>query len=205
MGLRERLVQQFGDPSGALGKVAGYIMAHRTSNLERIAWAVSVLNVQPTDCVLEIGYGPGVAIHMLGKLAIQGFVYGIDRSQLMFEQASRRNADLMEAGRVKLMVASVSQLPQLDHRIGKVLDINSFQFWEDQVDALRGVRQRLRPGGIIAIVHQPRNPGATEDDAIKAWKRISERLAASGYQEVRVELRKMKPVPVVGVIGKNPS
>ena len=29
------------------------------------------LNVRPIDCVLEIGYGPGVVIRMLGKLATE--------------------------------------------------------------------------------------------------------------------------------------
>ena len=205
MGLRERLVRQFGDPSGAVGKMVGYIMSHRTSNLERIAWAVSLLNVQPSDCVLEIGYGPGVAINILGRLATEGFVYGVDRSQLMFDQASRRNRDRINMGRIELMVAFASRLPTLGRAVDKVLDINSFQFWNDQVTVLKEVRTRLRPGGIIAIAHQPRNRGATEDDTIKAGERISERLAASGYEEVRVEIKHLKPVPVVCVIGKNPE
>jgi ubiquinone/menaquinone biosynthesis C-methylase UbiE len=205
MGLRERVVRQFGDPSGVGGMVVGYIMAHRTSNLERVAWAVSLLDVQPRDCILEIGYGPGVAITMLGKLATEGLVYGIDRSQLMFEQASRRNRDLVDMGRVQLIVASASRLPTLARAVDKVLDINSFQFWNDQVAALREVRKRMRPGGIIVIAHQPRNPGATEVDTTKAGGQISERLAASGYEEVRVEIKHLKPVPVACVIGVNPG
>ena len=205
MGLRERLVRQFGDPSGALGKVVGFIMSHRLSNLERISWAVSLLNVRPTDCVLEIGYGPGIAIQILGRLATEGFVYGVDRSQLMFEQAARRNKKLTGAGRVGLMVASASRLPSFDRRIDKVLDINSFQFWDDQVAVLAEIRERLSSGGIIAIAHQPRSHGATEQDTMKAGQRISGHLSAAGYQEVRVEIKHMKPVPVVCVIGKNPA
>jgi hypothetical protein len=34
-------------------------MAHRASNLQRDGWVVSQLNVQSTDEVLEIGFGPG--------------------------------------------------------------------------------------------------------------------------------------------------
>lgn len=205
MGLREKFVRQFGDPSGTLGKVVGFIMSHRPSNLERISWAVSLLNVRPTDCVLEIGYGPGIAIQLLGRLATEGLVYGIDRSQLMFEQAARRNGELIDADRVRLMVASASRLPPFDRRIDKVLDINSFQFWDDQVAALTEIRERLRPGGIVAIAHQPRNQGATEHDTMKAGQRISGHLSASGYREVRVEIKHMKPVSVVCVIGKNPG
>ncbi len=205
MGLRQRLMHQFGNPRGALGRAAGFIMSHRTSNLEHNAWAVSLLNVRPADCVLEIGYGPGVAIHMLGQLAADGLVYGIDRSPLMFEQASRRNSQLIRTGRVKLMVASVSNLPPLERKVDKVLDINTYQFWEDRAATLVKVRELLRPGGIIAIAHQPRNQGATEADAVNAGQRISARLRASDYQEVRVKLKRMKSAPVVCVIGKNPA
>jgi SAM-dependent methyltransferase len=205
VGLREKVVCQFGNPKGTLGKVAGFIMSHRRSNLERVQWAVSLLNVQPKDCVLEIGFGPGIAIHMLAELAMGGIVYGVDHSQLMFEQASQRNRDFIQTGRVRLMVGSASHLSRFDCKLDKVLDINTFQFWDDQLIALAGVRTLLRPGGIIAIVHQPRNKGATDEDATKAGERISERLAASGFEGVRVEFKRMNPVSAVCVIGKNPQ
>jgi hypothetical protein len=40
-------------------------MAHRPSNAQRNRWVVSLLDVQPTDRVLEIGFGPGIAIQEL--------------------------------------------------------------------------------------------------------------------------------------------
>jgi SAM-dependent methyltransferase len=203
MGLRKRVVRQFGNPRGTLGRLVGFVMSHRSSNLERTRWAISLLHVQPNDCALEIGFGPGVAIRMLAELATDGVVYGVDHSPLMLEQASRRNQDFIRAGRVTLMVASASRLPSFERRFDKVLDINAFQFWEDQSGTLAQVRQRMQPEGIIAIVHQPRNARATKEDAIKAGERISKHLSASGFQEVRVELKEMNPVAVVCVIGRN--
>lgn len=47
-------------------------MAHRHSNQQRNLWAVSMLEVRPTDRVLEIGFGPGVAIAELAGRATQG-------------------------------------------------------------------------------------------------------------------------------------
>lgn len=205
MGLREKVMSQFGNPSGALGRMAGFIMSHSSSNLERAQWAVSLLNVRSKECVLEIGFGPGIVIRMLAELATVGVVYGVDHSQLMFEQASQRNRDFIIAGRVKLMVGSASRLPRFDRKLDKVLGINSFQHWDDQLTALKGIGEQLQPGGIVAIVHQPRNKGATEDDTIKSGERISQRLVASGFQEVRIELKRMNPVSAVCVIGKNPA
>ncbi len=44
MSLRSTIVCQFGKPSGLLGKLAGFIMSHRQSNIERIEWAISLLD-----------------------------------------------------------------------------------------------------------------------------------------------------------------
>ena len=205
MGIRERLMLQFGMPKGMLGRIAGFIMAHRSSNIERIEWAVAELDARAADCVLEIGFGPGIGIKMLSERIVEGKVYGIDHSPLMARKAMSRNREAVDSGRVELIVASSSRLPSFDRRIDKVLDINTFQFWDEPMRALLGLRAALKPGGIIAIVHEPRQRGATDQDTIDAGKRISETLEASGFEEVRHELRRMKPVSTVCVIGKNPA
>ena len=69
---------QFGRPTGVWGRAAGLLMAHRSSNRRRNVWAVSLLDVRPGDRVLEIGFGPGLAIRELSRLAAEGCVCGID-------------------------------------------------------------------------------------------------------------------------------
>jgi hypothetical protein len=61
------VVGQFGHPRGTVGRVAGWVMAHRASNRRRNCWVVSLLDVQPSDRVLEIGFGPGLAIAELSR------------------------------------------------------------------------------------------------------------------------------------------
>jgi ubiquinone/menaquinone biosynthesis C-methylase UbiE len=205
MRIRERLMLQFGMPEGILGRIAGFIMAHRSSNIERIKWAIAELDARAADCVLEIGFGPGIGIRLLSDRIIEGKVYGIDHSPLMARKAKSRNKIAVDSGRVELIVTSSSQLPSFDRRIDKALDINTFQFWDEPMRALRQLRAALKPGGIIAIVHEPRERGATDRDTIEAGRRISETLEASGFEEVRQKLRRMKPVSTVCVIGKNPA
>lgn len=61
------IVGQFGHPQGTGGSVAGWVMAHRPSNRQRNSGVISLLDVQPTDRVLEIGFGPGLAIADLSR------------------------------------------------------------------------------------------------------------------------------------------
>ncbi len=65
-------------------------MSSRLSNVGRSRWAAQLLDVQPTDRVLELGCGPGVALATLAAHATQGLVVGVDHSQVMIGQARRR-------------------------------------------------------------------------------------------------------------------
>src|SRR5260370_6207926 len=94
-------------PRGAAGSVTGWVFAHRPSNRQRNGWAVSLLDVQPAERALEIGFGPGLAVAELGR-AGAGHVYRIYHSGVMLRQAARRNAAALRAGRGTLINASVA-------------------------------------------------------------------------------------------------
>ena len=130
--LRRALVAQFHAPTGLLGRVAGWVMAHRTSNVERNRWAVALLDVRPTDSVLEIGFGPGIAIGEIAARATGGRVCGLDHSPVMVRQAARRNRAAVRAGRVDLRCGSVDDRDALDGfgaTFDKVLAVNVVGFW----------------------------------------------------------------------------
>jgi ubiquinone/menaquinone biosynthesis C-methylase UbiE len=124
-------VGQFGHPRGAAGNVAGWVMTHRPSNRRRNSWVASLLDVQPTDRVLEIGFGPGLAIAELRRrVGPSGQVCGIDHSDVMLRQATRRNAAAIRAGRVTLTLGTVERLPPaLDGPFDAILAVNTLGFW----------------------------------------------------------------------------
>jgi SAM-dependent methyltransferase len=206
MTLRQRVIAavyaQFGRPTGFWGRAAGMVMAHRSSNRRRNAWAVSLLDVRPEDRVLEIGFGPGLAILALSRAAHGGHVCGIDHSEVMLRQASRRNADAIGRGVVDLRLGSVDALPAFDAPFDKILAVNAVLFWRDPDARLAKLREQLRPGGVIAVAHQPRGPGASDDAAAARGRELAETLARAGFSEVRVETLGLEPAAVC-VLGRN--
>jgi SAM-dependent methyltransferase len=199
-----RVVSQFHRPRGVGGRLAGWVMANRSSNRRRNAWVVSLLDVARTDRVLEIGCGPGIAIREAAARASDGLVCGVDHSEVMLGQARRRNAQAIRAGRVDLRLGTAERLPSFDAVFGKVLAVNSMGFWEDPAACLHSVRALLGPGGRIAIASQPRCPGATAKTSSEAGEDIAARLAEAGFSDTQIETLPLKP-PVVCVLATKAS
>jgi protein-L-isoaspartate O-methyltransferase len=202
--LDRNVIGQAHHPRGVAGRVTAWEMAHRPSNRQRSVWVVSLLGVQPGDRVLEIGFGPGLAVAELAR-AGAGHVYGIDHSDVMVRQASRRNSTAIRAGRVTLIRASVDQIPSaLDGPFDAILAINSLAFWPAPVQQLADLRRRLAPGGRIAIASQPRCPGATADTSRSAAREIEDLLTGAGFTHLSTQTLPLSP-PVACVLATGPA
>jgi ubiquinone/menaquinone biosynthesis C-methylase UbiE len=196
------LVRQFGRPSGPLGVLAGLIMRVRPSNRLRNLRTVELLDISPEDRVLEVGFGPGLAVARAAALATRGKVVGIDHSALMLRQATRRNASAIAEGRVELLLGSTDTLPRFDEGFDKVLAVNVYMFWKDPVAVLRSLRRVMTPGGVIALTLQPRRRRATSEDTLAAAERMTTSLREAGFGEVRTEILPMAPVPAACVLAR---
>lgn len=167
-----------------------------TRNGARNRWVVSLLDIQPADIILEIGFGTGLAIRHMARHLTTGRIIGIDHSDLMVGSATRRNARAVGAGRVILQTGSADDLPRFEQPFDKVMSVNSYAFWRSPADTLAVLRSAMRPGGLIAIAHQPRHAGATDESALIAGQHIVEQLRAAGFTNARLEMNTIRPVMV---------
>lgn len=194
---------QFMRPRSFAGWLVGWEMALRSSNRKRNVWAVGLLGVEPTDRVLEIGFGPGIAIRELSRRATHGLVCGVDHSEIMVRQATKRNREAVRAGRVDLRCGSAEHLPAFEEPFDKILAVNNMGMWREPDERLKELYSLMRPGGRIAIVSQPRCPGATAETTVAAGREIGTRLTGAGFTCIRSDTLALKP-PVVCVIGEVP-
>src|SRR5688572_25002621 len=98
--LQRIIDSQYRRPSGLLGRWIGRRMAQQ--HVPENMWTVSLLEAQPHDRILEIGFGPGLAVEELAPKVTEGLIAGIDFSRVMVAAANTRNAEAVRAGRVKL-------------------------------------------------------------------------------------------------------
>lgn len=201
--LKTFLRAQFGQPSGVWGEVAGRIMARTRSNVERIRWTLSLIDLRADDRVLEVGFGPGVSIEVASRMASRGLVAGIDHSEVMLRQAARRNAVAIRKGRVDLRLASAAEVPAFEQPFDKIFSINSIHFWDNPVGSLQQLRRLLKPSGVLAVTVQPRSRSATDDTTRAIGLELIEHLERAGFSQCKLEILHMKPVSVACALGRN--
>ena len=187
---------QFGNPRGVIGHLVGLVMAYE--NRSRNQWALSLLNIQPTDHILEIGFGPGWAIQQAGRLTSNGLVAGVDISKTMLKQAKLRNRHGINFGKVILRHGTSVQIPFSDNSFDKVYAVNSFHEWQDPILGLQNVKRVLKAGGLMTIVEHPHG-GVTENAITEIGERIKTELVQQGFEVIQVIINSINGSLAIGV------
>ena len=193
-------------PKGIVGRMIGEQMVRQ--HQPETNWAVSLLEIQPADHVLEIGFGAGKAIELMAAQATAGYIAGIDLSHTMVQAASRRNAQAIKAKRVELQRGDVTALPFAEQQFDKVLSIHTFYFWPDVTGGITEIFRVLKPGGRVALTLSTGKMGEPEGTGLAIYQTILEEQVIPGMKEIgfttaSIELgplsRQFKTVAMVGI------
>ncbi len=138
----------FCKPKGLLGQLGGQLMSR---DRQLPLWVLDLLEIHPSDAVLEVGSGAGLGLELASQRAHQGWVVGVDPSATMVKMAERCNRAQIEAGRIEIRLGSVEALPVEDAAFDKAMAMNSLHLWPDPGAGLRQIRCKLRSGGHIAL------------------------------------------------------
>lgn len=102
--------------------------------------------------ILDVGTGTGVLVHALARIVQPGGqVLGIDLSQIMIDEASKRGADVSGLSFEKMDAMSMNfEDDQFDGAMSSIV----FQHLPDPTRALEEMIRVTKRGGIISIIEQ---------------------------------------------------
>ena len=142
------IASQLRKPEGAVGIETGLQMnqANRYMNL----YSIEALAAQAGERILEIGMGNGEFVENIinGDPSIQ--YTASDYSSTMIEEATKRNAGLVEQGQVKFVLSTADALPFADNTFDKAIGVNTIYFWNPAKE-LRELNRVLTPGGKLVL------------------------------------------------------
>jgi len=151
MGIIQKVLKQARMPTGRFGKFCARLMNIGHSNVTK--WGLGHISINKDDTILDIGCGGGKTINTLAKIATEGEIYGIDYSEVSVAVSTSKNKRLINAGRVKVLHASVDSLPFYDDMFNLVIAVESYYFWPDLINNLKEIRRVLKPGGSVILVN----------------------------------------------------
>ena len=204
MSLKNAIVRQFGNPTGLVGKLAGHIMARRSSNRIRNRETVELMKLRPNSRVLEVGCGPGLALARCAEIISEGRIVGLDHSPVMIKQARKRLAANGQSDSVDLLVGGVDRLDNWPASFDEVYSLNVIQFIPSKLDFYGRVFTILDQGGRCFTTYQPRLDNTDPGGASWMVEEVTQVMRSVGFEDiVSVNIVAGKS-PAVCVVGERP-
>ena len=108
-----------------------------------------LMDVKPTDRVLDLGCGSGWATRLIAKRFHPKKIVGIDISDEMVRRAEEQSKGIAN---IEFRQGAAEKIPLPDASIDKIFSIESFYYWPDQMTGLKEVKRVLTPGGKLFIL-----------------------------------------------------
>jgi cyclopropane fatty-acyl-phospholipid synthase-like methyltransferase len=153
--------------------------------MDRFAWAAETLAVEPSDKILEIGCGHGLAVPLVAAKLKPGGLLAIDRSAKMIALAAKRNSALVKSGTVAFETATLEDFAIRRRRFSKIFAVNVNLFWTDPAAGLPLVVGWLQPRGRLYLFYQP--PSGAMIDRIAGI--LSRNLKQYGFTHLRALIK----------------
>jgi len=142
--LSEYIGSQFGNPRGIIGRICCLIM--NIINKTMYNGVVDSLILNNNMKILDIGYGNGYMLNKLYKKS-DGNIYGIDISEDMKKEASKKNHKAISRGKMHLTIGDCCKLSYLEATFDAITSVNTIYFWEDTLRGLEEIYRVLKPDG----------------------------------------------------------
>lgn len=199
MGLKHSIFKQFRRPNGGLGQVVGWLMAYK--NKKRADWTFDNLQLQSGDNLLEIGYGPGVTLKKVANQLTFGSIVGIDHSEIMLKQASKRNKQHIKNAKIKLEQGTIWDLEYPDNYFTTIYGSNVHFFWKNPVEEFSELVKLLKPNGKLVMVFQPRWT-KSEEEVKEVAQKTKNQYEKAGLANIKIDFKKMSPVTCIAIVGQ---
>jgi ubiquinone/menaquinone biosynthesis C-methylase UbiE len=141
--------RQLARPSRAFAGLLGPIWNRRNRALNDLAF--ERLELSPSQCVLEVGFGGGYLLGRIASVVSDGFVAGVDGSPALAAAAQRRFRAPIASGRVEVHCGRAEALPLGDGRFTRACSVNSIFYWDDTSRVLSELHRVLQPGGLLVL------------------------------------------------------
>lgn len=152
------VLNQVRKPTRWVGRFFLWMMNRSHSSLTD--WGLKHAQIEAHFMILDVGCGGGRTIEKLAALAKRGMVYGVDYAKGSVAAFRAKNVQWIQAGRVEIKQATVSQLPFPEDKFNLVTAVETQYYWPDLVKDMQEILRVLKPGGTLIVIAESYKKGA---------------------------------------------
>jgi len=136
-----------GNPQGIAGRLLTRFM--NILNQKQYRAVLDNINLEPDDVVLDIGFGNGYLINKLLKKDIQIKICGIDISNDMVNNVSKKYKRFIDDGYLNLHLENIAKTSFENETYNKIYTVNTMYFWNELEKCFSEIKRILKPDGIF--------------------------------------------------------
>ncbi len=183
-----RIVEkQLRQPTGLMGRIISSLL--RKVNSPVYDRLINKLDIKEKENIFEIGYGPGLGINkILAKYDC--YISGIDFSELMYKETSKRNKKQIDSGKVQLYYGDFLKYEMKPDLYDKIICLNVIYFWDNLEIPFSKIRNGLKEHGIFYFYMDHPDDlskhGFTSKDIFNIYTidQVIDKLNLAGFSEI---------------------
>jgi SAM-dependent methyltransferase len=168
-----------------------------TKTPERFLWATELLEIKPTDHILELGCGAGILAEQIATRLTSGKLIAIDKSSSMVDKAQQRNSRFIDNGVSSFLAADFLKAELSRSYFNSIVAFNVNFFWKNPVLELLYIKQLLKLKGKLYVFYQ-----APFDINITAAEPIKQELLKNAFEIITVQFKKFSPTPAFCIVAQ---
>jgi len=138
---------KFSNPRGITGRLSTRLM--NIMNQKQYRAVLDNINLEANDVLLDIGFGNGYLIHKLLKRNIPIKICGIDISNDMVNNVSKKYKRFIDDGYLSLYLENIANTSFEKEMYNKIYTINTMYFWNELEKCFSEIKRILKPNGIF--------------------------------------------------------
>ena len=145
----QAIASQLKLPTGEKGIEMGNMMNETNINMTR--HSIQNLNISNENKILELGHGNAGHIEFLFEQAENLKYYGLEMSELMFQEARQTNRNFVSQKQAFFSLYDGNTIPFEDGLFDKIFTVNTIYFWQKPEELLAEIYRVLKPNGNFCL------------------------------------------------------
>ncbi|MEL1255811.1 class I SAM-dependent methyltransferase [Flavobacterium sp. DGU38] len=145
----QEIASQLKHPKGEKGIEMANMMNETNINMTR--HSIQNLNISNENKILELGHGNAGHLEFLFEQAGNLKYYGLEMSELMFQEARRINRNFVSQKQAFFSLYDGNTIPFEDESFNKIFTVNTIYFWQDPQKLLSEIYRVLKPNGNFCL------------------------------------------------------